>query len=409
MEALFLDIYTTFGIYKGFPDSARHPGWDISFQEEGSPRPHYLGRLTDNCSLEELTEIMPAQGVAPEEIEGLEDRTFPAFRRKMEAAILAGKNKKKNVNDKKKRDRVDMKRRFCEQLRRTQCYLGIRPRGVANKDDFLADPNMTYEQSLAAQAAYEEAAGMRPPPLIANSQAPYPFDKDVVFICVDIEAYERDHKKITEIGISTLDTKDVTWITPGEGGENWMRMIRGRHFRIAEYAHLKNTDFIAGCADKFEAKFGTSEWISIKEAPQVVASCFRYPYSAPGQYTPFPSDERMVGRTGSGSRYLPPINDYAPKRNVILVGHEIKSDIEYLRTIGYDVTNLSNLLEAVDTIDLFKAMKHGRDTPSLGAVLLDLGLVGWNLHNAVSLPCSCTLEVTSLGRALYTILADTAL
>jgi len=408
VEALFLDIYNTFGIYKNFPDSARHPGWDIGFQEEGSRRPRYLGRLTNNCSLEELDENMPAQGMAPEEVEGLEDRTFPAFRRKMEAAILAGKNKKKSASDKKKRDRVDMKRGFCEQLKRTQCYLGVRPRGTANKEEFHADPNHTHEQSLAAQAAYEEAAGIKLPPLSLSSPAPYPFDKSVVFVCVDIEAYERDQKKITEIGISTLDTNDLAGTSPGAGGVEWMKKLRGRHFRIAEYAHLRNTEFIAGCADNFQEKFGTSEWTSIKESPQVVASCFRYPFSAPGRYTPFPPDARMVGRNGCGSQYLPPVNDNVPKRNVILVGHEIRSDIEYLRTLGYDVTNLPNLLEAVDTIDLYKAMKHGRDTPSLGAVLLDLELAGWHLHNAVSLLySSLPSETTKTGNLLSKFLKNT--
>lgn len=346
---------------------------------------------------------MPAQGMAPEEVEGLEDRTFPAFRRKMEAAILAGKNKKKNANDKKKRDRVNMKRRFCEQLRRTQCYLGIRPRGVANRDDFLAGPNLTHEESLAAQAEYERAAGIKLPDLAPTSPAPYPFDKSIVFVCVDVEAWERDQKIITEIGISTLDTNDLLGVPPGKGGIEWMKKLRGRHFRIAEYAHLTNTDFVAGCADNFEVKFGTSEWISIKEAPQAVASCFRHPFSEAGSYTPFPLDRQKFGRNGSGSHYLPSVNEHAPKRNIVLVGHEIKSDIEYLRTIGYDVTNLSNLSEAVDTIDLYKAMKHGRDTPSLGAVLLDLGLVGWHLHNAVSLRATRPSGTTTTEHRLLVV------
>ena len=206
----------------------------------------------------------------------------------------------------------------------------------------------------------------------------------MVFVCVDVESYEKDHKKITEIGISTLDTLDLMSIPPGEGGLDWMKKIRARHFRIAEYAHLNNTEFIRGCADKFEGRFGKSEWITINEAPQVIASCFRHPFSAPGQYPSYPADARVVGRYGSGSQYLPPVNDNAPKRNIILVGHEISADIQYLRSIGYDVSNLSNLLEAIDTVDLFRVMKRGQNPSSLGSVLLDLGLIGWNLHNAVS-------------------------
>ena len=362
----------------------RHPGFELEFEEEGSPRPRYLGRLTDSTSLLDLEEMIPGSGTEPGGPQVLEERTFPAFRRKIEAAILAGKNRRKNANAKKKQDRVVQKQGCCTQLKRTQRYLGIRPRGMARKEDFHNNPNHTYEESLAAQAAYEKAAGLKLPHLIPSLPASYPLENNVVFVCVDVESYEKDHKKVTEIGISTLDTLDLVDSPPGEGGLDWMKKIRARHFRITEHAHLNNTEFVTGCADKFEERFGRSEWISISEAPQVIASCFRHPFSAPGQYLSYPADARSVGRYGSGSQYLPPVNDNAPKRNVILVGHEISSDIQYLRNIGYDVSNLSNLLEAIDTVDLFRAMKHGQNPSSLGSVLLDLGLIGWNLHNAVS-------------------------
>ena len=386
VQDLFKEIYDRLKIPARFPDVTRHPGFDIGFEEEGSPRPRYLGRLTDHTSLLELEEAMPEPGTEPGEPQKLDDRTFPAFRRKMEAAILAGKNRQKNAKSKKKQERVVQKRGWSSQLKRTQCYLGIRPRGTARKEDFHNDPNQTYEESQAAQAAYEKAAGLKLPPLIPTLPVPYPFEDSVVFVCVDVESYEKDHKKITEIGISTLDTLDLVEIPPGEGGIDWMKKIRARHFRIAEYAHLNNTEFIAGCADRFEEKFGNSEWISINEAPQVIASCFRHPFSAPGQYHPYPADARLVRKNGSGSQYLPSVNDNAPKRNIVLVGHDVSGDIQYLRSIGYDVSNLSNLLESIDTVDLFRAMKHGQNPSSLGSVLLDLGLVGWNLHNAVRYP-----------------------
>ncbi|KAL9075358.1 MAG: hypothetical protein Q9161_001735 [Pseudevernia consocians] len=379
---LFEEIYVNLKIPANFPDVTRHPGFDIGFEEEGSPRPRYLGRLTDETSLLELEEMIPEPGTEPGGPQVLEDRTFPAFRRKMEAAILAGKNRQKNAKSKKKQDRVVQKRGWCAQLKRAQCYLGIRPRGTARKEDFHNDPNHTYEESQAAQAAYEKAAGLKLPTLIPTLPAPYPFENNVVFVCVDVESYEKDHQKVTEIGISTLDTLDLVNNSPKEGGLDWMKKIRARHFRIAEYAHLNNTEFVTGCADKFEERFGKSEWISINEAPQVIASCFRHPFSAPGQYLSYPADARVVGRYGSGSQYLPPVNDNAAKRNIILVGHDISADIHYLRSIGYDVSNLSNLLEAIDTVDLFRAMKHGQNPSSLGSVLLDLGLIGWNLHNA---------------------------
>src|SRR5205809_5235414 len=54
----------------------------------------------------------------------------------------------------------------------------------------------------------------------------YEQDGFVVFICVDVEAFEHNHSQITEIGISTLDTTEITNIPPGEGGENSMKVIR---------------------------------------------------------------------------------------------------------------------------------------------------------------------------------------
>lgn len=69
---------------------------------------------------------------------------------------------------------------------------------------------------------------------------------------IQVEAYERDKKLITEIGISTLDTDDLKTLVPGKGGINWLSAIRARHFRINEYKHLQNFEFVAGCADKFE-------------------------------------------------------------------------------------------------------------------------------------------------------------
>ena len=328
--------------------------------------------------------MIPAAGEAGEEPQEVDDRSFPAFRRKMEEAILAGKNKSKAAKEKKRRERVITKKAWCTQLKRSQCYLGIRPRGTVNKDEFFADPNLTWEQAKAVQAAYGTAIKL--PKLVPTDPAPYPFHDNVIFICVDVEAYEWNQRQITEIGISTLDTSDLVNTPPGEGGVEWMKKIRARHFRIKEYAHLKNSVHVSGCPDQFLGRFGTSEWISSFNVPQVVASCFRHPFSAPGQYTPFPADNRPIGRYGYDqqllSQYLQPRNDSHQKRNLILVGHDIKSDIQYLRTIGYDVTTQPNLVEAIDTTHLFKAMKHGHNTSSLGAVLLELGLTGWHLHNA---------------------------
>ncbi|KAI4248959.1 MAG: hypothetical protein L6R42_009137 [Xanthoria sp. 1 TBL-2021] len=57
-------------------------------------------------------------------------------------------------------------------------------------------------------------------------------------------------------------------------------------------------------------------------------------------------------------------------------------DIDYLRKLGYDVSNLSNLIEALDTADLYRAWKHHQNPSKLGSVLMEIEMIGWNLHNA---------------------------
>ena len=399
VELLFKDIWATLQIPVTFPNETKYPGFDIGFTEQGSPRPHYLGRLDCATSLIDLEALIPDRGMAPEEAEILDDRSFPAFRRKMEAAIQAGKNRSKANRERKKVERLAVKSSWCAQLKRAQCYLGIRPRGIVRREDFHSDPNLNWEQSQAAQAEYEKAAGIDLSQPFPTSPAPYPFDRDVVFVCVDVESYEKDHTKITEIGVSTLDTRDLVKLALGVRGSEWMKMMRSRHFRIKEHAHLKNTEFVYGCGDQFQEIFGTSEWISIKEAPQIIASCFREPFSDPNKYTPYPSDPRYHHRPGAvPAQHSPSISDdNEPKRNIVLVGHDIQADIQYLRSMGYDVSNLSNLLEAIDTVDLYRAWKHEQSPRNLGAVLLDLELTGWNLHNAVS-PITCLVLFSNRRR-----------
>ena len=327
------------------------------------------------------------------ENEVLDDRSFAAFKRKIEASIEVGKHKSKAAKEKKKNERVVQKKGWCAQLKRAQRYLGVRPRRTASEsDDPLRNSHLPWNELEKARKAYQLAAGIDLPEVDVTKAAPYPFDLDVVFICVDVEAYEREHRAITEIGISSLDTRDLINLAPGEGGTDWLKKIRSRHFRIREYGHLQNTEFVAGCADRFEKAFGTSEWVSKADAPKIVASCFRPPFAVnpknPEANLRFVAvDHPQAGpfRPNDSAPSAPDIaqpNDTYPKRNIILVGHDIKSDIEYLRDVGYDVSNLSNLLEAIDTADIYRAFKQEQNPRNLGQVLLELGLTGWNLHNA---------------------------
>lgn len=94
----------------------------------------------------------------------------------------------------------------------------------------------------------------RPNLPILNDNAPAPFDAedDVVFICFDIETYERTPMLVTEVGFAILDTKDLRGIAPGRGAENWFKLIKGRHLRVEEYRHLRNGLYVEGWPDHFQ-------------------------------------------------------------------------------------------------------------------------------------------------------------
>lgn len=94
----------------------------------------------------------------------------------------------------------------------------------------------------------------------------------------------------------------------------------------------------------------------------MVASCFKHPFSNPN-----PSSSET---------------DENEKRNIILVGHDLPQDINYLKKIGYDVYNLSNLLECIDSASMWKYMTRDNQPRKLAMILAELRLVGWNLHNA---------------------------
>ena len=368
VQALFDDIMHDLKLIVSFPKKNREPGFLLSFTEEGIPRPQYLGRLDQNHSLDDMEALIPRQQHVQYQPARPHDRSFKAFREKMEAAVEASRRKAKAQREKKKKERIGVKQSWCEQMKRAQCYLGVRPRVNPRMRDPVADPNVPPRELERAIKRYNLAQSTELPDLDLTLPAPFPFLTNVVFICVDVEAYEKEPRPVTEIGISILDTNDLVDLPPGHRGANWMEKIRSRHFRITETAHLHNSEFVTGCADRFE--FGESEFCSINEAPQVVASCFRPPYSAPSSNAIGDADASDQGK------------EEIPKRQLILVGHDTQTDIRYLRKTGYDVANLSNLVEALDTGKLWCAWKHEYQPPSLGSILVELELVGWNLHNA---------------------------
>ncbi|KAB8296896.1 hypothetical protein EYC80_002305 [Monilinia laxa] len=312
------------------------------FNSDGTPYPRYLGRVLNKNMADKLRENVPPRyykldGEPPVK-KPLVDTSLVAFRAKIEGLNVTARNKKAVHKEKQRVERVAKQRAWKDSTKRVQRYLGLRQRldGATPKAHKFAALNTFYDPDHPSKFMMEDL---------------------VVFVCIDVEAYEFNNRIITEIGIATLDVLDIVNMAPGVLGENWRKAIRARHFRIKEHMHLNNTKHVQGCADRFE--FGKSEIISIDDAPHVVGTCFKYPFSSP-------SPSAKLANT---------------KRNIILVGHDVDADIRFLRQIGYEINNLK-LHEGCDTTLMWRALKREVNPRSLATILAEIGISGWNLHNA---------------------------
>lgn len=179
---------------------------------------------------------------------------------------------------------------------------------------------------------------------------PFPLEDDVVFICFDIETYERIPKLVTEIGFAILDTRDIRGVAPGDDGKDWFPFIQARHFRVKEYKHYTNKDFVRGCPEFF--MFGSSQTIGLD---RVHETCL----------------EVMTPKTPSG--------EY---RNVVVVGHDVAQDVDLILTVDLDVYDLPGLKEIVDNQRMQQHRKRFYNPKGLSSVLTDLEIQHSYLHNA---------------------------
>lgn len=192
---------------------------------------------------------------------------------------------------------------------------------------------------------------------------PNPFVHDVIIISIDLEAYEFAQRKITEIGISSLDTRHLAGIAPGDHGANWLPKIRSKHYLIEEHLKLVNKKYVKGCPDKFG--FGKSETIRLSKAAQKIRACFGVPIK--------------LKQTDSVSLEAP--SEKTTKyRNVVLVGHALHSDKQYMKALGVSSDPMNTVIDTLDTQRIASSKKN--PPRSLKKVLQALHIEPRYLHNA---------------------------
>lgn len=269
-----------------------------------------------------------------------------AFEQKIEAAVRLCKSRSKSASKAKKMQaRLQTDRRWIRCLEQIQIHFGLR----------LPSQNENQPRESQVSEENQENAGIEIKP---DEPAPHPTIHEPIFMSVDIECNERCHSQMTEVGISILDTQDIQGIPPGQDAANWTQRIQSRHFRVREYAHVVNHDFVTGCPDRFE--FGKSQWVSRGELPLLIQDYIMYLSS--------------------------PSSDDGSARNLVFVGHNPSADIGYLQELKVPVfTELKDkpfFLETVDTAELFRVSRQEMTVRSLGNILAGLEVTGWHLHNA---------------------------
>lgn len=77
-----------------------------------------------------------------------------------------------------------------------------------------------------------------------------------------------------------------------------------------------------------------------------------------------------------------PKSESGQLRNVVVVGHDVKQDVQYLRSLDFDVHEMENLLEIVDNQKLHQHRSKFYNAQSLCTVLAGLKIPYQFLHNA---------------------------
>lgn len=328
-------------------DSQREEGLVSRFPDHPECRPRYLGRSESRQQYDDMASHTPSKNFrsAGEEACGApENGTLEQFKQLMEELWDIQKAKNKAAKARKQQERLVKQKSMVAQFKRAQRHLGLR------------DSENTGPSGPAQ-------------PIDPSRPAPYDFTQSVVFVCIDVESFEKAHHMITEVGVATLDTRDLVDVAPGKDGEAWRDIIKVRHFRIQEHRHLVNSEFVSGNPDRFD--YGDSTFVSLKEAPAHVAACFRPPFGVHASNTVEDEIHAKLSQMNIDGT-----------RNIILLGHDTLGDVRYLQQLGYDPLKEENIIEIMDTATMYRVWRREQQPTNLGRILHSFDIAGWNLHNA---------------------------
>ncbi|KAJ3152844.1 hypothetical protein HDU89_001049 [Geranomyces variabilis] len=153
--------------------------------------------------------------------------------------------------------------------------------------------------------------------------------QDHIFIALDIEAWEQDHDNLTEIGWTMWDPRK-----PASSA------LVAKHFIIKENLKYRNSIWVPD--HRLDYLHGESRECSLDDT-------------------------------------LAHLMVDMKNRNIALVGHDIRRDLDFLKAWGYDLKKYCQAIH--DTRDLYLVVS-GKDKASLQTMCTDLAISTRYMHNA---------------------------
>lgn len=193
---------------------------------------------------------------------------------------------------------------------------------AATLDEYFAANNFAFtdENQVPKLRKWMELIYLRKRPLVA----------------VDVEAWERNPKKITEIGLAVYD--------PDHQYHLIMPRVKTLHILVKENKNMTNGRWVPN--NKLRFNGGVSYEMTTSQLKGLLNEILTH---------------------------------YLNTRNGVLVGHNIGGDIQWLSSHGV------KLVENIDTVDTFKVHRlSGRTGGTLRGLLRRVGIPHLNLHNAAN-------------------------
>ncbi|KAI1808604.1 hypothetical protein F4811DRAFT_177726 [Daldinia bambusicola] len=320
-------ISANLGLQLDVPKDGPSVNFFVTFGENDTPVPRFLGHASHRDTFKELTRKthrLPADDLSQLTVDALQK-----YRKKIDElykVVGVEKPSKKPDEEMPEKEKPSYRIIGGRLIEEAQSYLKLRK----PLEDLARLDIMTTGSDV-------------------DTPTPLKVEDSVRFIAVDVETWELSPLAITEVGLAILDTRDIANTLSGVAGHGWFPLIKSYHFIIEEHKHMVNHRFVNGSPMSFN--FGVSELVSRNDVNRAIG--------------------KIIGDDKSDDQ-----------RPIIMVGHGVEQDLKCITRLGYNIRKVPQVIQTMDTLPMFYQFKGSVTEGSLGAMCEYFNLSYYNLHNA---------------------------